>query len=73
MRGIDKVDSQHHFPKVGGSKTRGFKVRGKRFRRVQRGNIFTQRVASVWNELPEAVVEAGTILPFEKHLDCYMG
>jgi len=28
MRGVDKVDSQHLFPKVGESKTRGFKVRG---------------------------------------------
>jgi len=30
-------------------------------------------VVSVWNELPEAVVEAGTILSFEKYLDSYMG
>jgi len=75
MRGIDKVDSQHLFPKVGESETRGhrFKVRGDRFRRVQRGNIFTERVVSVWNELPEAVVVAGTILSFKKHLDSYMG
>ena len=28
---------------------------------------------SVWNELPEVVVEAGTILSFKKHLDSYMG
>ena len=48
-------------------------MRGERFRRVQRGNFFTQRVVSVWNELPEAVVEVGTILSFKKHLDSYMG
>jgi len=28
---------------------------------------------SIWNELPEAVVEAGTIFFFKKHLDSYMG
>ena len=28
---------------------------------------------SVWSELPETVVEAGTILSFKKHLDSYMG
>ena len=28
---------------------------------------------SVWNELPEAVVEAGTILSLKKHLGSYMG
>ena len=44
MRGTDKVGSQHLFPKVGESKTRGhrFKVKGERFGRVQRGNLFTQ-------------------------------
>jgi len=75
MRGIDKVDSQHIFPKVGESKTRGhrFKVRGERYRKVQRGTFVTQRVVSVGNELQEAVVEAGTILYFKKHLDSYMG
>ena len=68
MRDIDKVDSQHLFPKVGESKTRGhrFKVRGERYKSVQRGNFFTQRVVSVWNELPEVVVETGTILSFKK-------
>ena len=35
--------------------------------------FFTQRVVSVWNKLPEVVVEAGTILYFKKHSDSYMG
>ena len=39
---------------------------GERYKRVQRGNLFTQRVVIVWNELPEVVVEAGTILSFKK-------
>ena len=75
MRGIDQLDSQYLFPKVGESKARGhrFKVRGERYKSVQRGNCFTQRVVSVWNKLPEVVAEAGTILSFKKHLDSYMG
>ena len=75
MRGTDQLDSQHHFPKARESKTRGhrFKVRGERYRSVQRGNPFTHRVVGVWNKLPEVVVEAGTILSFKKHLDSYMG
>ena len=75
MRGTDQLDSQYLFPKVGESKTRGprFKVRGERYKSVQRGNSFTQRVVNVWNKLPEVVVEAGTILSFKKHLDSYMG
>ena len=75
MRGIDQLDSQYLFPKAGESKTRGhrFKVRGERYKRVHKGNFFTQRVVSVWNKLPKVVVEAGTILSFKKHLDSYMG
>ena len=70
MRGIDQLDSQYLFPKVGESKTRGhrFRVRGERYRSVQRGNCSTERVVSVWNKLPEVVVEVGTILSFKKHL-----
>ena len=26
----------------------------------------------MWNELPEVVVEVGTILPFKNYLDSYM-
>ena len=48
-------------------------MRGERYKRVQRGNFFTQRVLSVWNELPELAVEAGTILSFKMHLGSYMG
>ena len=44
MRGIDQLDSQYLFPKVGESKTRGhrFKVRRERYKMVQRG-IFSHR------------------------------
>jgi len=35
--------------------------------------ILTQWVVSIWNELPEAVVEVGRILSFKKHLESYMG
>ena len=40
---------------------------------MSRGAIFHQRMVSIWNELPEAVLEVGTILPFEKRLESYMG
>ena len=75
MRGTDQLERQYLFPKVGESKTRGhrFKVRGERYKRAQRGNLFTHRVVSVWNELPDVVVEPGTILSFRKCLDSYMG
>ena len=71
IRGIDQLDSQY----LGESKTRGhrFKVRGERYKSVQRSNFFTQRVVSVWNKLAETIVEAGKILSFKKHLDSYLG
>jgi len=45
MRAIDKVDSQHLFPKVGESKTRGhrFKVRGGEIQKGPRGAISSLR------------------------------
>ena len=75
MRGTDQLDSQHLFPKLGESKTRGyrFKVRGRDTKGSRGANISSQRVVSVLNELSEVVVEAGTILSFEKHLDSYIG
>lgn len=33
------------------------KVRGQRFKRDLRGNLFTQGVAHIWNELPEETIE----------------
>eukprot|EP00061_Rhincodon_typus_P001769 g15729.t1 len=46
MRGMDRVNSQGLFSRVGKSKTRGhrFMVRGERFKRDLRGNVFTQTV-----------------------------
>ncbi|MBB6707133.1 reverse transcriptase family protein [Proteus mirabilis] len=74
MRGMDRINRQSLFPGVGESRTRGhrFRVRGERYKRDLRGNFFTQRVVRVWNELPEEVVEAGTIATFKRHLDGYM-
>ena len=37
-----------------------------------RGNFFTQRVVSVWNDLPVEVVEVGSILTFKSKVDRYM-
>eukprot|EP00061_Rhincodon_typus_P005823 g25803.t1 len=44
---MDRVNRRGLFPRVGKSKTRGygFKVKGERFKRDLRGNVFTQRVA----------------------------
>jgi len=40
---------------------------GERYKKVSRGTT----AWCVWNKLPK--VDVGTILSFEKHLDCYMG
>ena len=47
-------------------------MRGK-IQKGPEGQFFQRVVREVWNKLPEGVVEAGTILSFKKHLDCYMG
>ena len=45
MRGLDQLDRQYFFPKVGECKTRGhrLKVRGERYKRVQKGIFFSHR------------------------------
>jgi len=63
MRDIDEVEIQYIFPKVRESKTKHrFMLRWERFKGVQRGNYFTKRMVSAWNELPEARPEEGTFL-----------
>ena len=68
MRGIDRMNTHGLFPREGELKTRGHRFRGERFKRVLRDNFFTQRVVHIWNELPEKVVEVGSIATFKKHL-----
>ncbi|XP_055489927.1 uncharacterized protein LOC129696245 [Leucoraja erinacea] len=75
MRGIDRVDVDKLFPlRVGKIQTRGhdLRMKGQKFRDNMRGNFFTQRVVTVWNELPVKVVEAGSFLSFKNKLDSYM-
>lgn len=46
-------------------------MRGQTFKRDLTGNSFTTRVVHTRNELPEKVVEAGTVTTFRKHLGRY--
>eukprot|EP00061_Rhincodon_typus_P016622 g44930.t1 len=60
-------------PRDGELKTRGhrFKVRGERFKKDLRGNVFLQRVLRIWNGLPEKVVEAASDNGEATALCCY--
>lgn len=46
-----------------------FNLRGEKWNTNLRGNVFTQRVVGIWNELPGEVVEADTITTCKRHLD----
>lgn len=48
-----------------------FEVRGAKFNRNPRHDVFTQRVVGIWNEVPE-VVEARTITALKIHLNKYV-
>ena len=52
-----------------GSRTRGDEWKSEELRTDIRKYFFTQRVASVWNSLPEYVVEAETLGVFKSRLD----
>lgn len=67
MRGIEKVNSQIIFPRVEYSKTRGYdgiKVRGTDVRET----VTVSSHIGNMDELSEKVVEAGTMMTFERHI-----
>ena len=74
IRGLDRVDSESLFPRMGMSTTRGhsFKLRGDIYRTDVRGRFFTQRVVKVWNALPATVVDSPTLRAFKWSLDRHM-
>ena len=75
LMGIDRVNASRLFPlRRGEKKTRGhgLRVKGEKFKGNIRGGFFTQRVVGVWNELPDKVVNAGSLLTFKKNLDGFM-
>ena len=60
---------------VGESRSRGhsLRIRCKPFRTEVRRNFFIQRLANVWNSLPQKVVEAKPLYDFKKKLDRALG
>lgn len=63
MRGIDSVNAQ----------SQRVTLRGERFNRNVRGNVFTHMVVHVCQlKMREEVFEMGTITTFEIHLNRYM-
>ena len=67
LTGLDRVDAGRIFPMVGESRTRGhsLRIQGRPFRMVVRRQFFTQRVVSLWNSLPQEVVDAKTLNVFK--------
>ena len=60
---------------VGDSRTRGptLRIRGRPFRTEVRRHFFTQRVVSLWNSLPQKVIDAKTLNAFKRWLDIALG
>ena len=75
LTGLDKVEAGRMFPMVGESRTRGhsLRIRGKPFRTEVRRHFFTQRVVSLWNSLPQEVVDAKILSVFKRRLDIAVG
>ena len=65
------LEAGNMFPMLGESRIRGhsLRIRGKPFRTETRKHFFTHRVVSVWNSLPQWVVEAGSLDVFKRELE----
>ncbi len=63
----------HFDNRAGRPATRGhrYKLKKERCKTRLRQNFFTERIINTWNSLPSSIVEAPSILTFEKRLDNY--
>ena len=75
LTGPDRIVAGRMFPMVGESRTKdhGLRIRGRPFRTEVRRHFFTQRVMSLWNSLPQEVIDAKTLNVFKKRLDIALG
>ena len=72
LKGIDRIDSVKFFEVVSMEhNTRGhsMKLFLKRSRLNVRKNFFSNRVVKYWNDLPQIVVDAGSVNQFKNRLD----
>ena len=71
MNGIDKLDVNTFFKMSTDTRTRGhnFKITKQQNRTVQRASVFSQRVITPWNALPEKCVNSDSINKFKSSLN----
>ncbi|XP_065639515.1 uncharacterized protein LOC136072275 [Hydra vulgaris] len=73
MNNIDKLEKGIRFPIVN-NHTRGhcFKISKEMTKHKHRENFFFNRVANLWNSLPEEIVKSLSINNFKAAIDCWM-
>ena len=75
LTGLDRVDAERMFPIMREPRTRGHNLTIWRrpFRMEVRRHFFTQGVVSLWNSLPQEIVDAKTLNVFKRWLDIALG
>jgi len=73
MSGLDDVNSCQFLTRPNMNSVRGdsLEVHKKRFRKIIRKEVFSQRVIDQWNGLPVEVVKAKTLSSLKNSLDKY--
>ena len=70
LKGINKIDYRHLFTFSNNqSRSNGWKLGLKGLNTSQCGNFFTYKIASVWNRLPDEIVNSANVEQFKVKLD----
>ena len=73
LRGRDRIDAGRMFPMESRPGDHSLRIQGRPFRTEVRRHFFTQRVVSLWNALPQEVVDAKTLNIFKRRLYIALG
>ena len=74
VNGFDNIKLEDLFERAtdNNTRTKGFKLKLKRFQSNITGNFFTYKITAIWNELPADIVQSTSVNMFKNRLDKHL-